>query len=373
MRSVSFRAALFSVVILVGLPSCNHAAPPPSLPPTAVVASSQPEPLKPPPPLAALSPKELELRASLKANVAELAGKVGERNPKHHWEFASAADWLVEKFEALGCTVERQGFEIDSLVMAQNLVVGIPGKEMGREIVVVGAHYDSAEGSPGADDNATGIAALLALAQAFQKDHGSRSLRFVAFATRHDPHFRTPKMGSLVYGQQVIARGEPVIAMINLDSLGYFSDRAGSQSRPGALGEAFPDVGSFGAVVGGESSRELVSRFTDSLSRGASLPVRGAVLQEPAGILGDSDHWAFAQLGIPAVAVTDTRALRNPSAATAKDTPESLDYDRMARLVAGVEVALRGLVNPAPTPAASESGAPQLPGNGGVLKAPFLD
>jgi len=291
-----------------------------------------------------LTEREAELVSELEHDVRELAGEIGERNTAEGWNLASATDTLAEKLEQAGYAVERQGFVPADDAVAQNLVVTVRGGARGDQTVVVGAHYDSAAKCPGADDNASGVAALLALARRFASKRPSRTLRFVAFATQEGPHWRNAEMGSTVYAKRLAAAGEKVVAMLSLESLGYYSDEPGSQQSAEGCSDCFGPVADYAAVLGNEASSKLVDDLVRALTVSCSLPIRGGVLPGDHSVLAAADHWAFWQVGYPAVVVTDTGPLRYAHHHRLTDTPERLDYERMARLVAGLELAISELV-----------------------------
>lgn len=322
------------------LACCGCAGPVPAPRP----AKQKPAPVAEAP--AALRPasaRERAIAAELRADVAELAGKIGERNADKKWELASAADWLVEALEKAGYAVQRDGHEIDG-VAVQNLAAEVRGGRAAKEVVIVGAHYDSAQGSPGANDNASGVAGVLALARRYKGAAIDRSLRFVLFANEEPPHFQTPKMGSWLYAQGAQARGEKVVAMLSLESIGVYSDAAGSQRAPKALEGKVPTVGNFTAVVGNTESKALVDLVAEGLSVRGSLPAIGAALPREVPEAGWSDHWSFWKIGVPAVMITDTAPFRDPHYHRPTDTPARLDYDRAARLVVGLESVIAELV-----------------------------
>src|SRR5690606_27149653 len=157
---------------------------------------------------------ELFLKDRLRAHVVRLAQGIGERNLEHPWELAEAADYVAAEFEALGFAVERSGYELEGTVV-QNLAVTIPGGARGDEMVVVGAHYDSALVSRGENANATGVAAVLELARLFRDAKNERTLRLVAFALSAPPHAGGQDMGSLRYAQELEAKEVQVVGMIN--------------------------------------------------------------------------------------------------------------------------------------------------------------
>jgi hypothetical protein len=304
-------------------------------PPEAAGARSSPA--KP------LTEREKKLEAELRRDVQQLSKEIGERNTDKKWELASAADYVAAELEGAGYRLDRQGFEVGE-VLAQNLGVELPGAELGHEIVIVGAHYDSALGTPGADDNASGAAALLALARALTGSRPARTLRLVAFANAEAPHLRTPQMGSLVYAKRSAARGEKVVAMISIDSIGYYSDAPNSQRHRKQNTARYPSTGDFVAIEGNEASKALVDRVLGAFLNHASISAHGAALPVDSEGAGTSDDWAFWQVGYPAVTVTDTASFRNPHRHRSGDTEDKLDFGRMARVVAGLEGAIGELV-----------------------------
>jgi hypothetical protein len=315
----------------------SREAPAPNAPsaPTPA-AATDPKPLPP------LTDKEKAHLPGLRRHVQMLGGKIGERNADKKWELADASDYLAGELEQAGYAIDRQGYDVAEIV-AQNLAVQIPGARLGKEIVLVGAHYDSARGTPGADDDASGVAAVLELARTLSGSKPERTLRFVLFANEEQPFFQTETMGSLVYAKRASQQGETISAMLSIDAIGYFCDAPGCQSHPEQLGGRFPTTGDFLAVVGNDPSRSLVDEVLAGLVAHASLPAHGAALPSDVAGVAWSDHWSFWQLGWRAILVTDTAPFRNPHYHRATDTPDKLDFDRMARVVAGLAAVVREL------------------------------
>jgi hypothetical protein len=330
------RSGLAFAIAACGMSACaagNPRATPPGAP-LAPPVSSAGTASRPLPPLTA---HETELQASLARDVALLAGKIGERSSHELWAHASAADALVKELESAGVSVQREGYSLEDGSPVQNLEAQISGGSRGNESVVVTAHYDSAIGSPGADDDASGVAGVLALARACAREHPARTIRLVLFATELPPYWKTAQLGARVYAKQSAGRGDRIVAVLALDSIGYYSTQPGSQQRPGALAFHFSDTGDFLALVGNPSSGELAERLAASLRSASSLPAVGVGLPEDVAELGSAAAAEFWAMGIPAVTVTDTGALRDPQHGKAGDTPDHLDMARMARAVAGLE------------------------------------
>lgn len=229
-----------------------------------------------------------------------------------------------------------------------NIVLDLMAKDSprGPEIVLVGAHYDSVATTPGADDNASGVAALMCLAESFAHTKNERSLRFVFFVNEEPPYFQTENMGSLVYAKECKKRGDKIVAMLSLETMGYYTDKAQSQKAPAGLEAQVPDKGNFLAVVGNVTSMPIVDTFKVWFSKNSTLPLAGMALPATVVEQGWSDHWSFWQHGYPAVMVTDTAGLRNPHYHQATDTVDTLDYDRYTQAVKGVEGVIAQLANP---------------------------
>lgn len=294
-------------------------------------------------PLPTLTAQEADLMHSLRRDVEKLAGEIGERNYWRHAELSAAADWVETSFEAAGHRAHRQTFDVDRRPCC-NVEAEIAGTARADEIVVIGAHYDSVLGSPGANDNASAVAALLALARAFSGKAGARTLRFVAFTNEEPPFFRTRDMGSLVYARRCRERREKVVAMLSLETMGYYSHVQGSQRYPFPFSLFYPATGDFVAFVGNVASRRLVREVVGLFRRDAAFPSEGAAIPGLVTGVGWSDHWAFWRQGFPALMVTDTALFRYPYYHTASDTPDKLEYEGLARVVSGLEKVIASLV-----------------------------
>jgi hypothetical protein len=293
-------------------------------------------------PLPPLAPSEEELAAALRDDVGELAGRIGERNFREHRALERASDWLEARLRATGLAFARQTYRVGAAPF-HNLELELRGAARPDDVVVVGAHYDSVIGCPGANDNGTGTAALLALARALAADRPARTLRFVAFTNEEPPHFQTPDMGSFVYARRCRERGEKVAAMLSLETIGCYSDREGTQSYPPPVSFFYPSRGNFIAFVADRGSRALVRRVVRLFRERVSFPSEGASLPSWITGVGWSDQWSFWRHGYPGVMVTDTAPFRYPHYHTPDDTPDKIDYACTARVVAGLAGVVRAL------------------------------
>lgn len=295
-----------------------------------------------------LPPLELEqerLREALHRHVVQLAGVIGERNVDNHEKLLAASDYIASEFAAMGYEVAFQEFTAEG-VLCKNIEVELKGSAAGGEIIVIGAHYDSVAGSPGANDNATGVAAVLEIARAvIKKDSPGRTMRFVAFANEEPPFFQSSEMGSYLYAERSRQRGEQIVGMFSLETIGCYSSGKGSQRYPFPLKYFFPDRGNFIAFVSNDASGTLLYETVKLFNDFSDFPSEGAVLPEVLPGVAWSDQWAFWQAGFPAVMVTDTAPFRYAYYHTPDDTVDKIDYDNTARVVSGLEKVVYALAN----------------------------
>jgi hypothetical protein len=295
------------------------------------------------PKAALLSPDEVTLREELRADVQKLAGEIGERNMWHYPKLNAAADFIEDSFSRAGLRTRRDSYDMRGQA-CHNIEAEIPGAH--PEIILIGAHYDSVFGSPGANDNGTGVAATLALAQRFVGRRPEHTLRFVAFVNEEPPYFLSDEMGSFIYAGRCKARGDKISAMISLETIGYFSDAPHSQTYPSpVLSIAYPKIGNFIGFVSNVHSRALLRRVVALFRKHAKIPSEGAALPWFVPGVSWSDQWSFWRYGYPGIMVTDTAPFRYPHYHSSSDTPDKLDYDRFALVVSGMERVIEDLDN----------------------------
>jgi len=276
----------------------------------------------------------------LRAHTEALATRIGERNRQEYEPLVSAREYVVAQLEAAGYAPEILAYDFDGDSFA-NIEAVHEGPEPS---VVIGAHYDSAEGSPGGNDNASGVAVLIELARELKSRPLGGAVRFVAFTNEEPPYFNTGLgMGSAVYVNGLAARSIEVRAMLSLDSVGYYDSRPGSQNLPPILSWLYPSMGDYIAVVGEYSQRSLVRSVVEELRKAERLKVEGLAVWGAVPGITWSDHRSFTRKGIPAVLVTDTATKRDPFYHTRRDTPERLDHERMSRLVTALARAVETL------------------------------
>jgi hypothetical protein len=152
-------------------------------------------------------------------------------------------------------------------------------------------------------------------------------------------------MGSLHYARACKGRGEKIVAMLTPETIGYYSDEKGSQKYPGVTGFFYPKTGNFITFVGESESEQLVTRCVKSFRSHTQFPSEGGAAPKSIEGVGWSDHWSFQRQGYPALMITDTAPFRYPHYHTPQDTPDKIDYDRAARVVAGTARVVQELAN----------------------------
>lgn len=276
----------------------------------------------------------------LRRVVTALARDIGVRSYRNIDSLKKAAAYISSELSSFGYEVERQPFFFFGNVY-HNLVAELAGSSSPKTILVVGAHYDTVGTTPGADDNASGVAGLLGLARALAGKRLAATVRFAAFCLEEPPACRTQSMGSYQYAGRLKADRENVAGMICLEMIGYFCDREGCQRYPFPfMSAAYPSAGGYISLVGNMRSRSFTRTVADSFRKATDLPV--LTLNAPPIVVGIdfSDHWSFGKFGYKALMVTDTAFYRNPHYHAPGDLPETLDYERMAKVVEGLTAAV---------------------------------
>ena len=288
-----------------------------------------------------------DLAVALQRHVNVLAGDIGERNVLHPAALHEAADYIERQWAIRGCAVKRQDYLVRG-VQCANIEAALPGSVEPGEIIVLGAHYDTVPGSPGADDNASGVAALLEMMFLLQAFAPLYTMRCVAFVNEEAPFFFRGDMGSLRYARAARLRGDRIRLMLSLEMLGYYRDEPGTQAYPPLLRYFYPSSGNFIGFVSNRRSAQRLRWLTDAFQASSDFLLQSAALPWWVPGVALSDHSSFWRDGYPAVMVTDTAYLRNPHYHTAHDVPATLDYGRMAAVTLGLAGSVASL---APTPA----------------------
>ena len=269
----------------------------------------------------------------LKKHVVMLSENFSPRSYKHPENLNKVADYIANSFKTSGAKLSEQLFEVYG-THYRNIIAEY-GPES-REIIIVGAHYDTNGEQPGADDNASGVAGLLELGQLLAHKELQSRIVLVAFTLEEPPFFRTDKMGSAFFAKSLSDSNTKVKLMIALEMIGYFSEDKGSQNYPAPLLRLYyPSTGNFIAVVD-QLLSSAAQRIKQSMTQSIEIPVYS--INAPSFIPGVdfSDHMNFWQQGYPAIMVTDTAFYRNDAYHTKEDTAERLNYEKMVQVIYGV-------------------------------------
>jgi Zn-dependent M28 family amino/carboxypeptidase len=279
----------------------------------------------------------------LEESVRYLSVEIGPRSYQDFEKLYRVAEYVADNFKQHGYQINEQPFPYRGRTY-RNIIARNSESNSEEKVVVVGAHYDTVTGSPGADDNASAVAGLMELARLISTMEPMPAIHFVAFGLEEPPVFRTANMGSYHYARMLKKSGQKVLGMICLEMIGYFVDSPHSQEFPlPFMDRKFPTEGNFIAAVGNLRSKKLTERIRDGFKEGTDLPIFS--INAPPIVIGIdfSDHWSFYKFGYPAVMITDTAFYRNPHYHMATDQYDTLDYERMAKVVHGVKAAVERL------------------------------
>jgi hypothetical protein len=299
-----------------------------------------------------ITSEERQLAGQLESHVKALSEDIGERNLFRTGSMGLTVNWISDQFKQIGYKPEKHNYELKGRQRfyddgkSTNIIVEVQGNENPGHIVVIGAHYDSVSRSPGANDNASGVAVLLSLASYFYENPQNKTVRFVAFANEEPPFFKTRDMGSYAYAERSRNLGEEITAMIALDGLGYYSDEPGSQTYPfPGIGLVYPKTANYIGFVTRFGDMNLLRKAISAFREEASIPSEAAALPGFIPGVSWSDHWSFWQHDYSALLITDTLLFRDGEYHTSDDTPDRLDYERMARVSAGLRNVVKELSN----------------------------
>jgi hypothetical protein len=296
-------------------------------------------------PLPPLTQEERALAVVLKRHIETIAAR--EHNIRHYDELEKTARYIEATLASYGYSLGRQEFVVDGHTVRNVDVVIEPHADITDPgVIVVGAHYDSVVGSPGANDNGSGVAAVIELARLLRDLNGiaERRVRLVLFVNEEPPYFKTEDMGSLHYARALAEQKEKVVAMYSLETIGFYTSASASQRYPAPFSLIFPDRGDFVAFVGTPFSRALVWETIRSFRSHTPFPSIGGVAPDIVPGIDWSDHWSFEQFNFPAMMVTDTAPFRYPHYHQLTDTPDKIDVESLARVVKGMERVIRDAV-----------------------------
>ena len=276
----------------------------------------------------------------LESHVRQLAEVIGERNVYRPAALHAAEEYIKETWQAQGYDVTSQEYDVEG-VTCSNLEITRSGSRQPQQYLLIGAHYDSVLGSPGANDNGSGIAVLLELSLAFRVLKPAIGIRMVAFTNEEPPFFHTGRQGSRVYAKAARTRGDDIRLMVALETMGCFRSEPGSQYYPPLFRRFYPDRGNFIALVCNLRTRRTMRRLASAFRRVSDFPLEHLATISIVPGVSWSDHLSFWRQGYRALMVTDTAFYRYAHYHSPTDTPDQLDYRSLARVTEGLSGAIR--------------------------------
>ncbi len=294
-------------------------------------------------PLPGFTHEELAVAENSRRHVQVLAVDIGERSRYNPVAQGRCIDYIISQLAELGYEISTESYTLstDASISVRNIVADLPGAD--EETLVLGAHYDTVTGCPGADDNATGVAGLLELARMLKRLKLRRKVRFAFFGNEEEREV-WKDMGSYKHASLSSARKDRIMGMLSLEMLGYFSDLPDSQLYPFPFNLFYPETGNFIAFVGNKKSKDFVAQVVGLFRENTPIPSEGAAPPERFADIARSDHWSFWQFGWPALMITDTSNFRFVHLHGSNDTIDKVDFNRMARVVVGVRDVVLKLV-----------------------------
>jgi Zn-dependent M28 family amino/carboxypeptidase len=272
-------------------------------------------------------------------HVHRLASVIGERNVHYPERLQASEAYIRSVWEEQGYAVATQAYALDGLRCA-NLEASRRGTLYPDAIILLGAHYDTVRGSPGANDNGSGVAVLLELARAFRSASPGHTLRLVAFVNEEMPFFYTAGQGSRVYARAAYRRGDDIRLMLSLETMGCYRDEPHSQGYPALFRFFYPHRGNFIALVSNFRSRRVMHRLADEFRQASDFPLEHLATFAFVPGVAWSDHLSFWREGYRALMVTDTAFYRYPFYHSAADTADKLDYASLAEVTRALQRAL---------------------------------
>lgn len=280
----------------------------------------------------------IKLANRLRDHTIYLSQHIGERHLWRDGSLVRSADYIESQLLQAGYEPARQEYKAYRQTVA-NIIAAKKGSK--QETIVIGAHYDSVPGSPGADDNASGVAGILELARLTANAPSRYSLVFAAFVNEESPTFGSDLMGSMQYAKSLKERRKNILLMISLEMIGFFRKDKPQGYPVGLMRRFFPHNADFIAVVGDFGSSKYVFRLARYIRRFGGMKASALVAPRQFGGIERSDQKAFWHYGFRALMVTDTAGFRNPNYHRETDTADTLDFEMSARVVCGIHGALR--------------------------------
>lgn len=280
----------------------------------------------------------------LRSHIEKLAGEIGERNIYRPAALHAAASYIEQEWESQGYPVTRIAYDVSG-VLCPNLEITRSGGAREREILLIGAHYDTVTGSPGANDNASGVAVLLELSRLFATIRTELSVRLVAFVNEEPPFFGTPQQGSMVYAEAARQREDNIRLMASIETVGWYSSEPGTQNYSPLFNLFYPNRANFIGIVSNLRSRKAMLRLAAAFRAHSDFPLETTTTFSFVPGVSWSDHQSFWRQGYRAVMITDTAFYRYRHYHAASDTPDKLAYPELARVTFGLAAAFLELAD----------------------------
>lgn len=274
---------------------------------------------------------ENQTETYLKKHIQVLAGDIGQRNTEASLQ--KSVDYIKSSMASYGYETQEQEFEVDGQKF-KNLECTLKGKT--NDIILIGAHYDSVTGSMGADDNGSGVATVMELARLSAQKQFNKTLRFVFFCNEEPPYFASKEMGSYFYADRCVRNHDKINGLLVMETLGYYTDGANTQSYPANFTPGYPSTGNFLAFVGNQDSRQLTENCIGEFRKQCNFPSEGVAAPNWVNGVDWSDQYWFWRNGMQAVMITDTAPYRYKHYHSMQDTPDKLTYPAFARVVVGL-------------------------------------
>ena len=288
--------------------------------------------------------KELIIKSNLKRHIQMFSDTIGERNVFTGDSLKQSAKYIENEFNKANLQIARQKYHVESTEVF-NIIGEKTGTDKAAEVIIIGGHYDSITNSKGANDNASGIAAVIELAHLLKDTPTRHTIRFVGFVNEEPPFFQTDEMGSLVYARSLQEKNEKIAGMISVETIGAYYNIPDSQNYPAPLNLLYPSTGNFIAFVGNPASKDFFLTAIDIFRNETGFPSEGLISPDDIPGVGWSDHWSFWQTDFPAIMVTDTALYRYQHYHTEDDTIDKLNLPAMTQVVAGLANVITKLDN----------------------------
>jgi hypothetical protein len=287
-----------------------------------------------------------ELTHNLYHHVAVLSKEIGSRSLREYDKINQALNYIEMFLQGICFPYVLQSYRVDGKTFS-NVVATLPGNDDPPEAIVIGAHYDTVWNTPGADDNASGVAVLLEMCRALQNYSPGKTIKLVFFTLEEPPIFDTESMGSWIFASDAKARGENIVLMISLDMLGYYNDNEKRQQYPLPLMNLFySTTPNFIVVAGDTRCRHMVASTADKIRRACHFKVEDLTAPRFFPGIKLSDNLSFWKMGYKALIITDTGFYRNPNYHTDSDTIDTLNFDKMTSLCEGLVAMTKDLSRP---------------------------